>query len=562
MTPEGNASQASHPGAARVGLRQLVVLVILGLSLALIVIDSTIVNIAIPSIQKTFAVSVKGLEWISAIYAIFFGSFILTWGKFGDEFGRRRIFMSGVVTFIIGSTLTGISNDLTTMLVGRAVQGFGAAMASPSTLSIITTTFTGRARGVAFGIWGAIAGAAGALGPLLGGYFTTYLSWRWAFLINVPIGLFALVGAMVFVKESRFKDRDYSTDFEGVVLITLSLSALIFGLIEGQTYGWLTPSEAFVVGSFIWPLTTVSITVVSILAGISLFFVFVLAERRRVRRGKVPLVDFSMFQYRGFRYGILTVAIVAMGEFGIFFILSLYLQIVRGLSAIDTGITLLPMALVVLISAPLAGLLSSKVGPKWIVTTGMVLEGIALFSMSQIITVTMPIYYLYPSLVIYGAGVGLAIGQVTNTILTSIPWQKAGIGSGINNTVRQIGAAFGVAAIGAVLVAEISAIGQADLAASSAIPAAIKVVVANVLNTGLAGGVGGPPPGTAGTPLAAAITAVFDDAITQGTRWASLTAGVFVSLGAICSLLIPNAKPKEAPPPQPRAQHGDRQSEV
>src|SRR5437867_1657534 len=181
LTPEGGANQATHPGASRVGFRQLITLIILGLSLALIVIDSTIVNIAIPSIQKTFTVSVKDLEWISAIYALFFGSFILTWGKLGDEFGRRRIFMSGVLTFIIGSTLTGISNDLTTMLVGRAIQGFGAAMASPSTLSIITTTFTGRARGLAFGIWGAIAGAAGALGPLLGGYFTTYLSWRWAF---------------------------------------------------------------------------------------------------------------------------------------------------------------------------------------------------------------------------------------------------------------------------------------------------------------------------------------------------------------------------------------------
>ena len=529
------------------------VLIILGLSLALIVIDSTIVNIAIPSIQKTFAVSVKDLEWISAIYALFFGSFILTWGKLGDEFGRRRIFMSGILTFIIGSTLTGVSNDLSTMLVGRAVQGFGAAMASPSTLSIITTTFTGRARGVAFGIWGAIAGAAGALGPLLGGYFTTYLSWRWAFLINVPIGLFALVGAIVFVEESRFKDRNYSTDFGGVVLVTLSLSALIFGLIEGQTYGWLAPKEAFVVGSFIWPLASVSITAISIVVGIALFVVFVLAERRRIRTGKVPLVDFSLLQYRGFRYGILTVGIVAMGEFGIFFILSLYLQIVRGLTAIETGITLLPMALVVLISAPLAGLLSSRVGPKWIVTAGMVLEGVALVSMSQIITITMPIYYLYPSLVIYGAGVGLAIGQVTNTILSSIPWQKAGIGSGINNTIRQIGAAFGVAVIGAVLVAEISIIGQADLAASSVIPPAIKAVVANVLNAGLAGGVAGPLPGTAGTPLAAAVKSVFDDAITQGTRWASLTAGVFVSIGAICSLLIPNAKPRETLPPKPPA---------
>jgi predicted MFS family arabinose efflux permease len=172
---------------------------------------------------------------------------------------------------------------------------------------------------------------------------------------------------MAFVQESRFKDRNYSTDFGGVVLITMSLSALIFGLIEGQTYGWLVPNDTFAIENFAWPFTNISITAVSIAAGILLFVLFTLLELRRMRGGEVPLVDFSLLRYKGFRYGVLTVTIVAMGEFGIFFILSLYLQIVRGLSAIDTGITLLPMALVVLISAPLAGLVSSRVGPKWIV---------------------------------------------------------------------------------------------------------------------------------------------------------------------------------------------------
>ncbi len=526
-----------------VNTKNIVILLILALSLALIVIDSTVVNITLPAIQADFSVSVNDLEWISSIYALFFGSFILTWGKLGDQFGRRRIFMGGVTLFIVGSAIDGLSANLSMMLLGRAIQGFGSAMASPSTLSILTTTFTGRARSVAFGVWGAVAGASGALGPLLGGYFTTYDSWRWAFLINVPIGLVALIGALIVIKESKFKTPNYTTDYGGVTLITLSLSALIFGLIEGQTYGWLAEKQTFTALGFIWPFSNFSLPAFSIVSGTLLLLLFIYYEIKRQHAGKDPLFEFSLLKFTGFRFGILTVLIVAVGEFGVFFILSLYLQIVRGLSAIETGITFLPMAITLLISAPLAGLLASRVGPKWIVTTGMTLEGIALLAMSQVITISFPIYYLYPVLIVYGAGVGLAVGQLTNTVLTSIPWQKAGIGSGANNTVRQIGAAFGVAIIGAVLVAVMSSGGQADLNASAVIPDALKASIAKVFDSGLTGGIGFSMPfGVAGTPVGDAIKTVFNDAITQGTRSAALTAGIFCGGGAVCSLLIPNAK--------------------
>ncbi len=539
------AAQTSPSASSKVGPQQLLILLVLSLMLAIIVIDSTIVNIALPSIQKEFFISVKDLTWIVSLYALVFGSFLLTWGKFGDEFGRKKIFIAGVLLFIVGSTVDGVSLNLSQMLVGRVLQGFGAAMASPSTLSILTTTFTGKARGLAFGIWGAVAGAAAVLGPLLGGFFTTYYTWRWAFLVNVPIGIAALIGAIVVIKESRFRDPNYSTDYLGVTLITASLSSLLFGFIEGQTYGWLTPNETFTVGSFTWPLTSISLPAVTLIAGTILLATFVYAEKRRQRAGKVPLFDLSLFQYKGFRFGIFTVTIVAMGEFGVIFFLSIYFQIVRGLSAIDTGITFLPMAIALFVSAPLAGMLSSRIGPKWIITAGMALEAIALFSLSQVVTVTNPIEYFYPVLVVYGAGVGLAIGQLTNTVLMSVPWQKAGVGSGANGTVRQVGSAFGVAVIGAVLAAQISTIGQADLATSTIIPAALKTSLAAVFNAGLVGGAAPSlPPGVAGTPLAATITSIFNDAITQGTRWAAITAGIFVSLGALSSLLIPNARTK------------------
>src|SRR5467141_1231694 len=389
----GPAGTAPVGGSTKIERKQLLILLVLSLSLAIIVIDATIVIVAQYQIQRDFKLNFKDLEWITSLYALIFGSFLLTWGKLSDEYGRKRIFVAGISVFMVGSIIDGFSLNLSQMLVGRVLQGFGAAMASPATLSILTTTFTGKARGVAFGIWGATAGAAAVLGPVLGGYFTTYVSWRWAFFINIPIGIAALVGAALVIRETRFKDPKYTTDYPGLILITVGLASVLFGLIEAQTYGWLVPNQEFSVGSFSWSTSNpLSLPLVSIITGIILLGAFSVFEIRRARRGLVPLFDFSLLRYKGFRYGLFTVAIVAMGEFGAVFIISIFLQTVKGLTAIDAGLTFLPMAISVFIFAPIAGLLATRFGPKWIITTGMVLEAIALFSMSQIISVSNPVY--------------------------------------------------------------------------------------------------------------------------------------------------------------------------
>ena len=524
-------------------LRSWMTVIILGLSLAIIVLDTTIVNVALPSIQRDFAVSVVDLEWISATYSLVFGAFILIWGRLGDQFGRKRIFAAGVITFMAGSLLTGVSANLSLMLVGRIVQGFGAAMSAPSTLSILTTSYTGRNRGIAFGIWGAIAGAAGALGPLLGGYLTTYVSWRWSFLINIPIGIVALLGTRAFIAESKAADEKYDPDILGAALIALGLGPIIFGLVQGQNFGWIVPSsQQFSVFGLDWPFTAFSVTPVAIAIGIVFTVAFVANELRRLRAKRAVLFDFSLLaQFKAFRYGLITVIIVSMGEFGVFFILSLYFQIVRGLSAIDMGISFLPFAIVSFFVAPTAGILSNRFGAKWIVTTGMVFESISLIAMSRVIGVTTPILSIEPILVLYGAGVGLAIGQLTSTVLSDIPPVHAGMGAGANNTVRQLGSAFGIAAIGAVLTAQIASSGTAALASASQIPAALKPILQAALNTGLSGGLSGIPSVPPG-PIATAITSVFFQAITDGTRSAALVAGIFCGLGAIASLFIPKAK--------------------
>jgi EmrB/QacA subfamily drug resistance transporter len=546
QTWEG-ASPASAGGSTKIEPKQLLILLVLSLSLAIIVIDATIVIVAQYQIQKDFGINLKDLEWITSLYALVFGSFLLTWGKLSDEFGRKRIFTAGISLFIVGSIVDGFSQDLAQILLGRVLQGFGAAMASPATLSILTTTFTGKARGVAFGIWGATAGAAAVLGPVLGGYFTSdpAFTWRWAFFINIPIGIAALVGAAFAIKETRFKDPKYTTDSLGLIFITLGLASLLFGFIEAQTYGWIIPNSEFTAGGFSWAVSNpVSLPLVSIITGLALLTVFTFYEIRRLRMGKVPLFDFSLLKFKGFRYGLFTVTIVAMGEFGAVFIISIFLQTVKGLSAFNAGLTFLPMAISVFIFAPVAGVLATRFGPKWVVTTGMVLEAIALFSLSQIISVANPVYYMYPILVIYGAGVGLAISQLTSTVLQSIPWQKAGVGSGANNTVRQIGSAFGIAIIGAVLVAQISAVGAAKLATHTGdFSVQQMALMTGALNSGLSGGIDPSFLAHFSDPqsLAAALSILFD-AITQGARWAAFTAGIFVSLGAISSLLIPNPK--------------------
>jgi len=540
----------AEPGPA-MDTRKWLSLLVLGLGLAIVIIDTTIVNVAIPSIRSEFGASLRQLQWVNSLYSLVFAALIVTWGRIGDQIGRKRLFIAGVATFVVGSALAGSASNISFLIVARAFQGIGAAMTSPSTLSIVSSSFTGRARGVAFGIWGAIAGAAAALGPVLGGWLTTNLSWRWAFLVNLPIGLIAIAGSMILIKESRAVGRKMTFDIPGILFVGLGIGGIVFGLIEGQAYGWWRPEQPLVIGNWAWPSTGVSITPVSFLFGALSLLAFVVWENHVEARGRAPLFDFSLLRFRGFRFGLPTVAIHALGEFGMIFVLSLYLQSVRGLSAFEVGLAVLPFVILTVVVAPLAGVLSSHIGPKWVVTAGMFCEAAAIFILAQILSVDTPVHTVTLVLLLYGLGVGLAIAQLTNVVLSEIPPECVGAGSGANNTVLQVGASMGIAIIGAILTTQMGLSAAAHLqASSSTIPASVQTAVVAALNQSGGGETGaaldGLPAGSENTPMGMEIAHIVAESFVEGARAAAYAASAFVLLGALSSLLIPNTVQRPA----------------
>ncbi len=570
--------------------RRWYALLILSLSLTLVIMDGTIVNVAIPSISRQFNASFRDVEWVNTIYSLVYAATLILWGKIGDQYGRRLLFLIGVVLFGLGSALVGASSSIEMLVAMRALQGVGAAILSPSTLSIVTTTFKGRERGIAFGIWGATAGVAAALGPLMGGWVIDHASWRWAFYINIPIVVAAFVGSLWAIQESRDPTSRRYFDVPGTLLGGLGLGALVFGIIEGQVYGWWKPDETFSVLGWEWPSQDISIVPISIALGVILLAIFAWYERLLERRGSEPLFEFGLLRYRSYKYGMITGLIVNLGEIGVLFATSLYLQGTKGLSAFDTGVALLPLAVMAFIGAPVAGSFSARIGPKWIVTTGMSIEVIALLTLAIVVEPATSTTTIALILGLYGLGLGLAIAQLTSLVLYDIPAPKAGIASGGNSTIRQVGAALGIAIIGTVLTTAIERRLSDDFARTEMLAPPVLAMqdmfvemAKQPVNFDFAELLSGPPPaeghGSMSAPTATAPDAgsaqapvmpesgnpapsatggmptgldmraqgtevgrIVTDARTNGMAYAALAAALFVATGAISSLMLPNPR--------------------
>ena len=401
-------------------------LVLLAMTQFVIVIDASIVNVALPSIGQALHFARTDLSWVVNAYALAFGGFLLLGGRMADLLGRRRMFMVGLVVFSLASLAGGMAQSEGWLIATRAVQGLGAAIVSPAALSIITTTFAeGAERNRALGIWGAVAGAGGAAGVLLGGILTSGLSWRWVLFVNVPIGLIAVALAPGTLGESRSEEAGNSFDIPGAVAVTGGLSLLVYAIVNAVNVGWRSSQTLLLIGS-----------------AIVLLIAFLLIESRQ----RKPLMPFSIFRLRTLRGADIVGLLLGMSLFSMFFFISLYLQNVLHYSPIKTGISYLPLAIGIIISAGLASQLVTRIGFKPTLIAGLLLVAGGLLWFSQVPGTggSFAADVLGPSL-LAALGFGIAFVSITIAAVTGTKPHEAGLASGLINTSQQIGGALGLA---------------------------------------------------------------------------------------------------------------------
>src|SRR3984893_10399368 len=410
------------------------VLVVLCTGFFMILLDTTIVNVAIPAMSAGLHTTLDQVLWVLNAYILVYAVLLITAGRLGDRYGQRNLFVIGLVIFTLASALCGLSQDANQLIAARVRQGVGGAVLTPQTLAILTSLFPPERRGAAFGIWGGVAGLATVAGPTLGGAIVTYIDWRWIFFVNVPIGIVAFVATFLIIPDLR-PGRRHGWDLVGVILVTAGLFGLVFGHIEGQRYSWGQ------IGSSVVTIPEV------IVGGVVLLVLFVIWERFQAE----PLVPLSLFEERNFAVANWVAAAISFGMLSLFLPIVIYLQSVRGFSALTAGLTLAPMSLTSMFTAPFAGRLADKVGGKWILTTGISLFTIA-FAWLTIVAgpESTWINFLGPA-IIAGFGMGMTFAPMTTVAMRNISPQMSGAASGILNTTRQLGAAIGSAVVGALL---------------------------------------------------------------------------------------------------------------
>jgi EmrB/QacA subfamily drug resistance transporter len=520
----------SWPGAtaAPPDPKRWIALFVLSMSLFIIVLDNTIVNVAVPTIVRELHTTVSALQWVISGYALVFASLLISFGRIGDVIGRRRLFFIGALLFAGGSAFASVSHSATQLFVGESlIEGVGAAMMLPATLAIISATFTGRERGLAFAVWGAVAGGAGALGPWVGGILTSDYSWRWAFRVNVFVAPAAVLAAVFVVRESK-DERGGGIDIPGLIVVTLGLLGVVFGIIEAARYGIfaaITSTKLLGLSPVPWAL----------LAGALFLAFFVVLEVSRAEQVKPVIFDFRDLVHRGFRYGLINTLVLAMGEFGAFFVLPIFMQASLHLSAVRAGTWLLPAGVCAFLGGWVGGLLSRRFGPKYVITVGLFMESAGIVGYALAFGPHTTFLSLLPALMLHGVGIGFATSQLTNVVLSDIPPYKAGSASGAAGMVRQVGTSLGIAVIGAILLSQAGSHIRHDLDDVPGLPPQAKAdVVANV------GEFGGAAPAGAGN---AQVAKIISDGIADGSVPAAGFAATVVFIGALLSMLVPNIPP-------------------
>jgi EmrB/QacA subfamily drug resistance transporter len=431
------------------------------LALFMVMLDNTVVNVALPSIQRDLDTSISGLEWIVNGYTLSFAVLLAVGGRLGDIFGRRRMFIFGVIIFTFASTTAGFAPSNFALVASRVLQGVGAAFMMPGTLSIITNAFPPAERGKAIGTWAGVSALALAIGPVLGGFLTEHVSWRAIFFINLPVGVVAVAAALLFVKESRDYTVNRDVDVLGVGVLTMSLTGFVLALIEGNSWGWD------------------STAIIGLLAfSVAMFVAFFIVEQRV----KAPIIEFALFKSRNFIGAVITAFIITFSMMGVFFFLALYMQNILQYSALEAGVRFLPTTLVIMVMSPLSGRLSDKYGPRWLIVGGMSLIAASLYIFSTI-QVGDTFSHILPPFMMLGAGIGLTMSPMSTTAMNAVTKTKAGVASGVLSMFRMVGGTFGVAALGALFQAQ-AKVSLDDSLANSGISSSQRSDLAHQLTGG------------------------------------------------------------------------------
>ncbi|HWX52222.1 MAG TPA: MFS transporter [Solirubrobacteraceae bacterium] len=428
-------------------------------ALFMIMLDNTVVNVALPSIQRNLHASTSSLEWTVNAYTLSFAVLLVTGGRLGDLFGRRKVFLAGVIIFAGSSAAIGFSPSDTWLVGWRAVQGIGAALMMPATLSIISNAFPPAERGKAIGTWAGVSALALAIGPVVGGFLVQNVSWQSIFFLNLPVAVGAVVIALFAVRESRDETVARTVDFPGVLTLTIGLGALVLALVEGNNWHWESGRE-------------IALYLVAI-AGLTSFWI---VERRR----REPMVDFSFFRSQTFLGANIVAFIVSFAMLAMFFFLALYMQNIRHYTPLQAGVRFLPSTLMIVLIAPIAGRLADRVGPRPLMTFGLLAVSGSLFWQSHL-TVSSSYSKLLPGFVLMGIGMAFVMSPMSTAAMNAVVAAKAGVASGILSMSRMVGGTFGVAVLGAL----VSTLGRSKIdQLLPGMPAASRARLADSLGSG------------------------------------------------------------------------------
>ena len=532
LTGNPTIAPANMLGTMSTQKNRWLALLFVSLAVALVIVDTTIINVAIPAIVIDLNATSTDVQWIQESYTLVFAALLLVFGALADKWGRRSMLVIGLSFFIVSSIFAAMSDTAGTLIAWRVIQGIGGAMVLPTTLSIVNATFQGKERGIAFAVWGSTIGGMVAVGPLLGGWLTTEFSWNWAFGINIPLGVLITIGVFLFVTESKDSDRARSIDWGGAVLSVLASGSLVFGLIEGRNFGWWDINKAFEIGDWTWPL---DISVVPISFAVTAIAVawYIVHGLARQRAGKSTLVAFSLFSLPSFRNGNIVALIVSMGEFGIILALPLWLQFVLGYSAFDSGLVILALAVGSFAASGIAAGLGSRLEATWVIRIGLILEMIGVAGIGFMISPEATGWSIVPFLFVYGMGVGFATAQLTGVVLKDVPVAASGQGSGTSSTSRQIGSALGIAVIGTVLFSTAQFTLESSLADRNVPDAISAPIVAAVIDSA-----GGAISGLEANPATADFASDAKNAISAGTSAAAYLAAGFLAMAMVASFSL------------------------